>query len=73
MYRLDDMDGENIVREVVICAFSPRHDQLPDMTPHKVRRLLNTVQRETLRSLLTEFADRESSSFVKKKATVLLK
>lgn len=67
MCALDDMEGENAVREFVIYSFSPSHDQQPDMTLEKIRRLrmLNSEQRATVRSLMTEFAKRERSSFVR--------
>jgi hypothetical protein len=68
---LDDMDGENIVREFVIYSFSPSQKQQPDMTPEKIRRLrlMNSEQRATVRSLLAEFAGRERSFFIRRFAT----
>lgn len=68
MCALDDMDGENIVREFVIYSFSPSHDQQPDMTPEKIRklRLLNSEQRATVRSLLAQFGELEPSSFLRR-------
>ena len=71
MCALDDMDGENNVREFLIYAMSPSHDQQRDITPVKIRRLklLNSEQRATIRSLLTEFAERERSSFIRRFAT----
>jgi hypothetical protein len=70
MCALDDMDGENIVREFVVYSFSPSHDQQPDMTPEKIKRLrlLSSEQRATMRSLLAEFAEREQSSFIRRYA-----
>jgi hypothetical protein len=67
MCALDDMEGENSVREFVIYSFSPSHDQKPDMTPEKIRRLrlLNSEQKGTLRTLMTEFAEREHSNFIR--------
>jgi hypothetical protein len=68
---LDDIDGENEVRNFVVYAFSPRHDMVPDMRDHKVHRLqlLNPEQRRVVRSLLVEFAERGTPPFVRALAT----
>ncbi len=67
MCSLDEIDGDNNVREFIVYSFSPSHDLLPDMTPHKITRLkvLSPEQRAVIRALLAEFADRERSTFVK--------
>lgn len=66
---LDNIDSENNVREFLVYAFSPDHE-VPEMTWSKMERLraLNPEQRLVLRSLLSEFAQRERSSFVRKLA-----
>jgi hypothetical protein len=71
MCALDDMDGENIVREFVIYSFSPSPDLYPDMTPYTVGQLkaLSPEQLGTVRSLVAEFAERERSPFLRKHAT----
>jgi|tagenome__1003787_1003787.scaffolds.fasta_scaffold20452846_2 hypothetical protein len=65
MHSLENIDGENEIREFVIYAFSP------DMTSFKMQRLrcLSLDQRLTLRSLLAEFAERESSPYLRKLAS----
>jgi hypothetical protein len=71
MCSLEDMEGENEVRNFLVYAFSPKHDKLPDTTEfvrHQIR-ALNQEQRHTLRSILLEVAEREPSSFVKRLAS----
>ena len=62
---LENIDSENEVRDFVVYAFSPKHDMVPDTTDRVLHRLraLDPEQRETLRSLLAEFAERDPSAF----------
>lgn len=71
MHSLENIDGENEIRSFVVYAFSPRHNLVPDMTWFKMQRLrcLNPEQRLTLRSLMSEFARRDSSGFRRKLAS----
>jgi len=64
---LDDLDGQNEVRNFVVFAFSPRYDKVPDMTDHVLHRLqlLNLEQRRVLRLLLVEFTERGTPPFVR--------
>ena len=68
---LDDINGENEVRDFVVYTFSPKHDMVPDTTASTVRQLraMSPEQRSTLRSLLTEFAKRASSAFQRRLAS----
>ena len=67
LYALENIDGENEVRNFVVYAFSPKHDMVPDTTNQILDRLrlLNPEQRSTVRSLLEEFTKRGTSPFVK--------
>lgn len=67
---LDNIDGENKVRDFVVYAFSPKHDMVPDTTDFILHRLqaLSPEQRDALHSLMLEFAERESSAFQRKLA-----
>jgi hypothetical protein len=67
---LDNIDSENEVRDLVVYAFSPKHDMVPDTTDFILHRLraLSAEQRDTLHSLLLEFAERDSSAFQRKLA-----
>jgi hypothetical protein len=71
MRSLEDIDGENEVREFVVYAFSPKHDMVPDTTDFILHRLraLSPEQREVLRSLLMEFAQQDPSAFQRKLAS----
>jgi len=64
---LDDIDGQNEVRNFVVYAFSPKHDMVPDMTDHTLHRLqlLNSEQRRVVRSLLVEFTERGTPPLVR--------
>ena len=64
---LDDIDGQNEVRNFVVYAFSPRHDMVPEMTDHTLHRLqlLNPEQRRVVRSLLVAFTERGTPPFVR--------
>ncbi|HSE50453.1 MAG TPA: hypothetical protein VLA96_14700 [Terriglobales bacterium] len=71
MDSLENIDGENEVRNFLVYAFSPREGLIPDMTGFKIQRLrcLSPEQRQTLRLLLSEFVERERSSYQKKLAS----
>jgi hypothetical protein len=64
---LENIDGENEVRNFVVYNFSPRPEMVPDMTWFIKNRLqlLNPEQRRVVRSLLLEFTERGTSPFVK--------
>jgi hypothetical protein len=68
---LENIDGQNEVRNFVVYTFSPRHDLIPDMTWFKTNRIriLNPQQRLSVRSLLAEFVEREASSYLRKHAS----
>ncbi len=68
---LENIDGENEVRDFVVYAFSPKHDMVPDTTDFVLHQLraLSPEQRDTLRSLLLEFAERDPSAFQRKLAS----
>jgi len=68
---LENIDGQNEVRNFVVYTFSPRRDLIPDMTWFKTNRIriLNPRQRLSVRSLLAEFAERETSSYLRKLAS----
>jgi hypothetical protein len=65
MSALENVDGENEVRNFVVYAFSPKHDMTPDTTEFTLRRLrgLSLTQRVTLVSVLREFAEHERNSY----------
>ena len=71
MRSLENIDGENEVRHFVVYAFSPKHDLVPDTTAFVLHRLraLSPEQRETLRSLLMDFAQQDPSAFQRKLAS----
>lgn len=71
MYSLENIDGENRVRNFVVYAFSPKDDMVPNTTDHIRRKLeiLNPDQRQTLRSLLMEFSQQDPSAFRRKLAS----
>jgi hypothetical protein len=60
MFSLEDMDAENEVRNFLVYAFSNTLRQF---------RVLNPEQRLTVRSLLEEFAERETSAPIRALAT----
>ena len=64
---LDDLDGENNVREFLVYSFSPGPDPPGRSTDFKVSRLraLSPEQRSVVRLLLAEFAQREPSGFIR--------
>ena len=68
---LDNIDGENKVRDFVIYAFGPKHDLVPDMTGFIRQRLitLDSQQRNVLHALLTESAETAPSAFQRKLAS----
>jgi hypothetical protein len=63
MYSLENMDGENEVRNFLVYAFSYTLRQF---------RVLDPEQKGIVRSLLAEFAERGTSRFVKKLAVEAL-
>lgn len=67
---LENLEGNNDVRNFLVYNFSPNTEMVPDMTWFKKSRIriLNSHQRLVVRSLLVEFTERESSEFVKKRA-----
>jgi hypothetical protein len=70
MRSLENMNGENEVRDFVVYAFSPKHDMVPDTTEFIRQRLiaLNPEQRYVLHALLTEFAKIDPSAFQRRLA-----
>jgi hypothetical protein len=70
MQSLENIDGENRVRDFVVYAFGPKRDLVPDTTGFILHRLLalNLEQRHVLRALLTEFAERDPSEFQRRLA-----
>lgn len=68
---LDNINGENKVRDFVVYAFGPKRDLVPDTTGLIQQRLiaLNGQQRGVLRALLAEFADKGPSAFQRKLAS----
>jgi len=58
MCSLENMEGENEVRDFVVYAFSPIHERYALIEEIHLNRIksLNPQQRLTLRSLMTEFA-----------------
>lgn len=67
MRSLDNILGENLVREFCIYAFSPSGSSVVDT---KLRRLhpLNSKQRAAVREILFEFAQNETNTFLKEHA-----
>ena len=67
---LDNLDGENKVRDFVVYAFGPKRDLVPDMTEFIRQRLitLDGQQRNVLHALLTEFAETDLSAIQRKLA-----
>ncbi len=73
MCSLDDIDGENNVREFLIYAFSPS-----GMSPNidfkvSLLRALSPDQRSVVRLLLAEFAQGEASDFVREYAATAVR
>ena len=68
---LENIDGENEVRDFVVYTFSPKHDMVPDTTDFILHRLrtLSPEQRHVLHSLFVEFAERDPSAFQRKLAS----
>jgi hypothetical protein len=67
MCSLDDIDGENNVREFLVYSFSPSPNFLGGNTDFKVSRLraLSPEQRFVVRALLAEFAECEVDSSIR--------
>ena len=65
-----DAQKENIVREFVSYAFSPREDMAPDTSFNIANRFrqLNFAQRSTLRAVLEHFVKYEPSEFIRNHA-----
>ncbi len=61
-HSLENLGGENEVREFLIYTCSPPANSWQILSP------LNPQQRATVRSLIAEFVERESNSFVREKA-----
>jgi len=61
-YSLERMEGENEVREFLIYACCPPGHAWKFLSP------LNREQRATIRTLMSEFANRERSGFIREKA-----
>jgi hypothetical protein len=70
MRSLENIDGENQVRDYVVYAFEPKRDMVPDTTLLVLHRLraLSAPQRDVLHSLLTEFAESDPSQFQRRLA-----
>jgi hypothetical protein len=71
MCSLENIHGQNEVRNFVVYNFAPRPEMMPDMTEFTVDRLrvLNPEQRLAIRSLLAEFAKQEASSNIRNLAS----
>jgi hypothetical protein len=61
-YSLEHMERDNQVREFLIYTCSPPGNCWDVLSP------LNQEQRTTIRALMSEFVDRERSSFIREKA-----
>jgi hypothetical protein len=72
---LENIDGENEVRNFIVFTFSPRPDMVPDMTQFITNRIriLSPQQRLTVRSLLAEFANSERSGSIRADAARAVK
>jgi hypothetical protein len=64
---LDDLDGENEVREFAVYMFGPERtgDSMSLGRTRRWLRMLNGDQRRTLRSILLEFSVSEPSGFIR--------
>jgi hypothetical protein len=70
---LEDVNGDNEVREYFIYLFSPSKEaSLRDFTLGRLR-ALNPDQRSLLRSVLMEFAQRERNEYVRGHASAAVK
>ena len=67
MCSLDDLAGENLVRDLFIYTFSPHREGSEELTIDRLR-AFNPEQLAVLRLLLTEFSQSESSSYVREHA-----
>ena len=67
MRSLDDIDGENSVREYFVYSFSREASSTADLKISRLR-ALTPGQRSSVRSLLAEFAQREPSEFIREHA-----
>jgi len=67
---LEDIGGENEVRDFVVFAFSPKHHMVPDTTELILERLrsLNQEQRRILQTLLVDFAELSPTELQRKLA-----
>lgn len=68
---LENMKGENEIRDFLIYSFSPKHDMVPDTTEFSLSRLraLSPEQRHVLHSLMMDFAESDPSAFQRKLAS----
>jgi hypothetical protein len=73
MCALEDITGENRVREMFVYSFSPEEQHR--LGEYKLRRLraLNPDQRSLVRSLLLEFAHLEPDGFIREHASAGVK
>lgn len=69
---LEDIDGENTVREYLIYAFSPGPVEWNNDFKMKLLRALNPEQRAVLRLLMIEFARREASKYIRQHAVAAI-
>lgn len=67
MQSLDNILGENLVREFSIYAFSPSGSSVVDTKVHLLH-ALNSKQRAAVRGILCEFARNEMNAFLKEHA-----
>jgi hypothetical protein len=73
MCSLEDMNGENSVREGLVFTFAPGEDpRLTDFVRDQLQ-ALNSEQRSVVRSLLAEFSRSEGSEFVRERASQAVK
>ncbi len=66
MYSLENLQGENEIREFLIYTFSPPGYSWEYLSP------LTSQQRSTVRALLAEFAENEPNAFVREHAAKAL-
>ncbi len=66
MYSLENMQGENEVRELLIYTFAPPGHSWQHLQP------LTSQQRSAVRALIAEFADNEANAFVRAHAAKAL-
>ena len=73
MCALEDINGENEVREYFIYLFSPDEQASQNDFKLGMLRALNPDQRSLLRSVLMEFAQRERNKYVRGHASAAVK